>query len=195
MIEIDGSQKSGSGTIVRDAVSFSVLTSEEIHLINIRAKRKKPGLRPQHLKGVESCRQICEGKLEGATIGSREIRFRPGGKINGGKFDWNIGTAGSTTMLAFTVLPLALFAHKPSTCKVTGGLFQDFAPSAFHLKYILFPILRKMGGDVDLKIIRPGYVPKGGGIIKINISPQKKKIKPIVLLEQGKISEIRLITS
>jgi len=160
-------------------------------LINIRAKRKRPGLRPQYLKGVEACSQICEGKLEGATLGSREIRFRPGGKINGGKFDWDIGTAGSTTMLAFTVLPLALFAHKPSTYKVTGGLFQDFAPSAFHLKYILFPILRKMGGDVDLKIIRPGYVPKGGGIIKIKVGPQKEKIRPITLLEQGKISEIR----
>jgi len=191
MIKIDGSQKSGSGTIVRDAVSFSVLTGKEIHLINIRAKRKKPGLRPQHLKGVEACRQICQGKLEGVKIGSREIRFRPGGKINGGKFDWDIGTAGSTTMLAFTVLPLALFAPKPSTYEITGGLFQDFAPSAFHLKYVLFPILRKMGVDVDLKIIRPGYVPKGGGMIEIKVSPQKEKIRPIVMPEQGKISQIR----
>jgi len=72
-IKIDGSYKSGSGTIVRDAVSLSVLTSQEIHLINIRAKREKPDLRDQHLKGVEACSQICQGKLKGAKIGSREI--------------------------------------------------------------------------------------------------------------------------
>jgi len=191
MIKIDGSQKSGSGTIVRDAVSLSVLTCQELHLTNIRAKRKKPGLRPQHLKGVEACSQICQGKLEKARVGSEEIRFIPGRNIRGGRFDWDIGTAGSTTMLAFTVLPLALFASKSSTYKITGGLFQDFAPSAFHLKYVLFPILRKMGVDVDLEIIRPGYVPRGGGVIELRVSPQREKIKPIVLLEQGRADTIR----
>jgi RNA 3'-terminal phosphate cyclase len=32
MIEIDGSQKSGSGTIVRDAVSFSVLLGKDLQV-------------------------------------------------------------------------------------------------------------------------------------------------------------------
>jgi RNA 3'-terminal phosphate cyclase (ATP) len=191
MLKIDGGQKSGSGTIVRDAIALAVLTSQDIHLTNIRAKREKPGLRPQHLKGVEASRQICRGKLEGATVGSREITFRPGKKIRGGRFDWNIGTAGSTTMLALTTLPSALFAEEPSTYTIVGGLFQDFAPSLFHLKYVLSPILKMMGIDADLEIIQPGYVPKGGGIIKVRVRPQKKRLRPIALLEQGKISEIR----
>lgn len=54
MIEIDGSQKSGSGTIVRDAVLFSVLVGKNLHLKNIRAQRDRPGLRAQHLKGLEA---------------------------------------------------------------------------------------------------------------------------------------------
>ena len=49
MIHIDGGQKSGSGTIVRFAVGLATLLGEELHLTNIRAKREKPGLRPQHL--------------------------------------------------------------------------------------------------------------------------------------------------
>jgi len=191
MVEIDGSEKSGSGTIVRDAISLSVLTYQEIHLRNIRAKREKPGLRPQHLKGVEACSQVCQGKIEGAKVGSRETRFIPGRKIRGGKFNWDIGTAGSTSMLASAVLPLALFAQKPSTYKITGGLFQDFAPSLFQLKYVLFPILKKMGINADLEIIQPGYVPRGGGVIKIRVSPLKDKLKPLTLLEQGKITEIK----
>jgi len=191
VIKIDGAQRSGSGTIVRDAVSLAVLTCQEIYLENIRAKRDKPGLRPQHLKGVEASSQICQGKLQGARVGSRQISFRPGNKIRGGSFSWDIGTAGSTTMLALTVLPLALFAERPSTYKITGGLFQDFAPSPFHLKYVLLPVLRKMGVDADLKIIRPGYVPKGGGIIEMKVNPQRERLKAITLLEQGKIEKIR----
>ncbi len=191
MIEVDGGQKSGSGTIVRDAVSLSVLIGQEVYLKNIRAKRDKPGLRPQHLKGVEACSQICQGRLEGAKVGSSEVRFTPGEEISGGNFNFDIGTAGSTTMLALILLPISLFAKRPSTYRITGGLFQDFAPSAYHLKYVLFPILKEMGVDADLEIIQPGYVPRGGGVIGIKIKPQREKLRPIVLLEQGKITEIR----
>lgn len=191
MIEIDGSQKSGSGTIVRDAVSLSILTGQELYLKNIRERRDKPGLRPQHLKGVEACSQICQGKLEGAKVGSKEIKVWPGGKISGGNFNFDIGTAGSTTMLASILLPLSLFAERASTYTITGGLFQDFAPSAYHLKYVLFPVLKEMGVDADFEIIQPGYVPRGAGVIGIKIRPQREQLRPTVLLEQGKITEIK----
>lgn len=191
MIEIDGSQKSGSGTIVRDSVPFSVLVGKNLHLKNIRAKRDKPGLRAQHLKGIEASAQICRGRLEGAKVGSKEITFTPGGQIKGGHFNWDIGTAGSTTMLALCVIPLALFADSTSTYKITGGLFQDFAPSVYHLKYILVPLLREMGADLDLEIIQPGYVPEGKGQIEVKVNPLKNHLKPLTLTDQGKLSEIQ----
>jgi RNA 3'-terminal phosphate cyclase (ATP) len=91
MIEIDGSQESGSGTIVRDAVSFSVLPGKDLHIKNIRAKRDKPGLRTQHLKAIEASAQICRGRLEGAEVGSSEIIFRPGKKIGDGASEKELG--------------------------------------------------------------------------------------------------------
>lgn len=191
MIEIDGSRKSGSGTIVRDCISFSVLAGKDIHLTNIRAKRSKPGLRPQHLKGLEACAQICQGRLEGAAVGAKEFTFRPGKVIRGGKYEWNIGTAGSTTMLAMAVIPLALFAEGPSTYKISGGLFQDFAPSAFHLKFVLLPVLQQMGVEVNLKIISPGYVPQGSGQIELYIKPLKQGLKSLSLADQGQVTEIK----
>ena len=145
MLEIDGSEQSGSGTIVRDAVPFCILTGQEIHLRNIRAKRDKPGLRPQHLKVLEAAASLCGGKLDGGTVGSKEIWFHPGKAIKGGTFNWDIGTAGSTAMLALSLIPLGLFADGPSTYRMTGGLFQDFAPSLFHLKHVLLPTVRKHG--------------------------------------------------
>jgi len=191
MINIDGGQKSGSGTIVRFAVGLATLLGEQLHLTNIRAKREKPGLRPQHLKALQALRQICQGSLDGGEIGSAEIWFRPGGEVKGGHYEWDIGTAGSTTLLAMTLLPAACFSKGDISFKLSGGLFQDFAPSAYHMQYVLFPVLRSMGITVELKIIRPGYVPRGGGIIGVGVEPVKGKLKPIRLPAQGKVTEVQ----
>ena len=59
MIEIDGAQQSGSGTIVRYAVALSALLGQPLRLFNARAKREKPGLRPQHLSAVLACAELC----------------------------------------------------------------------------------------------------------------------------------------
>jgi len=94
-------------------------------------------------------------------------------------------------LLTMTLLPAALFATGNVRLKISGGLFQDFAPSAYHVQYVLFPLLQKMGIAAGVKIVRPGYVPRGGGIIEVEIEPVKGKIEPIKLPEQGKMVEIR----
>ena len=190
MIHIDGAQKSGSGTIVRFAVGLAILLGEELHLTNIRAKREKPGLRPQHLKSIQALKQICQGTIDGDEIGSMEIWFKPGGEVKSGYYEWDIGTAGSTTLLAMTLLPAACFSSGTMSFKICGGLFQDFAPSAYHMQYVLFPVLEKMGITARLSIIRPGYVPRGGGIIQVEIEPVTGKIKPIRLSSQGDVTGI-----
>lgn len=190
-LTVDGGQKSGSGTTVRYAVGLAALLGEELVLTNIRAKRDKPGLRPQHLKAIEAVAEMCQGSLEGAKVGAREIRFTPGGEMKGGKYQWDIGTAGSTTMLAMALLPLACFAQRASTFRISGGLFQDFAPSAYHMGHGLFPLLRQMGVRVELEIVRPGYVPRGGGIIELKVEPVKEKLKAVRWLDQGQVRAIR----
>jgi RNA 3'-terminal phosphate cyclase (ATP) len=190
MIYVDGAQKSGSGTIVRFAVGLATLLGEELHLTNIRAKREKPGLRPQHLRAIQALQQICQGSLDGGEIGSLEIRFKPGGRIGSGYYEWDIGTAGSTTLLAMTLLPSACFSPGTMSFKICGGLFQDFAPSAYHMQYVLFPMLKRMGITARLSVIRPGYLPRGGGIIQVEIEPVTGKIKPIKLSSQRNVTGI-----
>jgi RNA 3'-terminal phosphate cyclase (ATP) len=190
MIHIDGAQKSGSGTIVRFAVGLATLLGEELHLTNIRAKRENTGLRPQHLKSIQALKQICQGTIDGGKIGSMEIRFKPGGEVKSGDYEWDIGTAGSTTLLAMTLLPAACFASRTMSFKICGGLFQDFAPSAYHMQYVFFPVLEKMGIMARLSIIRPGYVPSGGGVIQVEIEPVTGKLEPIRLSCQGEVTGI-----
>ncbi len=178
MWTVDGGQKSGSGTIVRTGVAISALLGKPIRIHNIRAKRDNPGLRPQHLKAVEAAAALVQAELEGAGVGSRELLFRPKASALGGEFFWDIGTAGSTTMLALTLLPIAAFAKKPCVFRVRGGLFQDFAPSAFHTQHVLLPALRAMGLEGELFLLRPGYVPKGGGEIELRTRPCSGALAP-----------------
>src|SRR5512146_1165602 len=164
MLTIDGSRYSGSGTIVRQAVAFSALTGRAIHVVNARAKRQKPGLRPQHIRVIEAIAELVNGRTEGVAQGSQEFTFRPGPFKTGRHYYWDIGSAGSTTMLGLGILPVLAFAGSQITVELRGGLFQDFAPSAFHLQHVLLPMLRRMGLRAAVEIGRPGYVPRGDGI-------------------------------
>src|SRR5262249_9271134 len=179
MLHLDGSSFSGSGTIVRFGVPLAALTGQALHLTNVRARRDQPGLRPQHLKAVEAVSQLCQGTLEGGKVGSREFISRPGRVPTGGSFQWDIGTAGSTTMLALALLPVAAFAQGPQTFHLTGGLFQDFAPSAFHLQHALLPLVQRMGLHAELRLLRPGYVPRGGGSIALTVTPVQGQLRPL----------------
>ena len=190
MIKINGSTLSGSGTLLRYAVALATVKREPIHMINIRAKRLKPGLRPQHLLAVKACSMFSGGNVEGAAVDSQEIVYFPGNRLSGGDFRFDIGTAGSATMLAFTLIAPALFADTPSRFTIVGGLFQDFAPSFFHMQKVLVPLVKRMGADVNLIMEKPGYVPKGGGVMLAEVDPLKSSLKPLDMTHRGKVTEI-----
>jgi len=190
MIIVDGSKKSGSGTIVRYAVAIGALLQQPVKVFNVRAQRKQPGLRPQHLAAIRAVAELTGGNIEGGEVGADEFIFTPENKMSGGTFEWDIGTAGSTTMLVMTVLPLALITRDKIIGKITGGLFQDFAPSFFHMQQVLGPILWKMGVTMRVNMIRPGYVPVGNGILEIEIDPVRKSLQPLTLTDQGNIESV-----
>lgn len=180
MIDIDGSAHSGSGTIVRHAAAYAALTGQPIRVRNARAQRQRPGLRPQHLRAIQAIRDLVGGSLDGAEVGSRSFEFRPGNAEPAGRYAWDIGTAGSATMLALSVLPVLAFRGRGVQAEIRGGLFQDFAPSAFHLRHVIVPLLAQMGLAAQIEMIRPGYPPAGQGIIRLAVPPAARPLRPLV---------------
>ena len=130
-------------------------------------------------------------RVEGLAVGCQEFTFVPGSRIRGGTFRWDIGTAGSTTMLALGILPVACFAEQPVTARITGGVFQDFAPSPHHMEHVLVPLLARMGASCDLRLVRAGYVPRGEGVIEIRVHPVRNSLTPLSFTEQGAVREVR----
>jgi RNA 3'-terminal phosphate cyclase (ATP) len=190
MLAVDGAQQSGSGTIVCYAVALGALLGRPVRVFNARKRRRSPGLRPQHVTSIRACAAMCGATTEGLDVESTEFTFTPGPRIVGGTYDWNIGTAGSTTMLAFSVLPLACFADSPVRVRIEGGVFQDFAPSPYHLEHILSVLLRRMGVVVHFEVLRPGYVPRGAGIIELTVTPAPRTLQSLILTEPGVVREV-----
>lgn len=179
MIEIDGSRYSGSGTIVRQAVAYAALTGQAVHVRDARARRRHPGLRPQHLRAIQSISDMVSGALDGAEVASRSFTFRPGASEPAGRYVWDIGTAGSATMLALAVLPVMALRGRGVQAEIRGGLFQDFAPSVFHLQRVILPLLAQMGLTAELDMVRPGYVPAGEGIVRVVVPPAPRPLRPL----------------
>ncbi|MBX5327814.1 MAG: RNA 3'-terminal phosphate cyclase [Candidatus Bathyarchaeota archaeon] len=190
MIEIDGSQKSGSGTILRLSVALAAILGQPLHIYNIRQNRPQPGLRPQHLEAVLTAARLCDAELKGAELNSRELWFNPK-KVKGGKIEAEIGTAGSIPMLLLTVFPICAFAEKTVHLHVTkGGTDVSHAPTVNYVRFVLLPTLKRMGIDAFLTVQRYGYYPKGMGEVTVNVEPCKSP-KPFYAGNFGKIKAIR----
>jgi len=193
MIEIDGSKKSGSGTILRLSIALSAIKLQPLHIFNIRQSRPQPGLKHQHLETVLTAARICTAKVEGATLGSRELWFVPN-KINGGEFDAVIETAGSIPMLLMAVLPICLFANKPVHLHVAkGGTDTIHAPTINYLRNVLLPTLNLMGVRAEINVQKYGYYPKGAGEATMTVEPNNN-LRPIILDRFGEVKSIKGIS-
>jgi len=172
LINIDGSAGEGGGQVIRTALTLASITHKEVSIDNIRAGRPNPGLQPQHLMACKAVRNVCRGALEGAELGSRTLVFRPG-EIVGGKYDFDIGTAGSVTLVAQTLIPILLGASKESEMRITGGTHVMKSPGYDYFENVFLPAIRHMGASVESEIIRPGFYPRGGGRIELKVMPSK----------------------
>jgi RNA 3'-terminal phosphate cyclase (ATP) len=190
-VEIDGSSHSGSGTIVRLAVALSALGGAPVHVYNVRAARPRPGLARQHLEAVRALKELTAGEVSGAHLGSREFEFVPGALLPSGHHRFSIGSAGSATALALAVLPVLAFSPEAVEIEIEGGLFQDYAPSMFHLEHVIVPLLTRMDLEVEIAMLRPGYVPKGEGILRITLpGGTNGPLRPLELERAGPVERI-----
>jgi len=189
MIELDGSE--GGGQILRSALALSAITGRPFKLSNIRGGRPNPGLRPQHLTGVRAAASLCNAKVHGATIGSKELEFYPG-KLRAGNFEFDVGTAGAITLVLQTILPIAL--HAPDECrfKIAGGTNVAWAPTIEYVQHVLFPLLTKFGLRASMRVLAHGFYPAGGGLVQLSVRPSK--LSKIKLDRAGRFTEIGVWT-
>jgi len=189
MLEIDGSFGEGGGQVLRTSLSLSCLLNKPFRIFNIRTKRKKPGLMPQHLMGIRALKLISNARVEGDAVGSTELIFEPE-EVKAGDYLFDIGTAGSTSLLLQAIILPLIFAKSRSSLSLKGGTHVPFSPPFHYISEVFIPILKKLGIRIEAKIESYGFYPKGGGKVRVEIMPSSR-IKGMSFLERGGIKKLR----
>src|SRR5215210_9105276 len=185
MLTIDGSTGEGGGQIIRTSLALSLVTGKPFRVERVRANREKPGLRQQHLTAVRAAAEIGSADVEGAAVGAREFTFIPG-SVTPGDYVFNIGTAGSATLVLQAILPPLMIAARSSTVKLEGGTYNVHAPPYDFLEKTFLPLVNRMGAQVLIELERYGFYPPGGGRFAVLIEPAAKTQR-LDLLERGGI--------
>ena len=188
MIEIAGDTGEGGGQLTRMAVAFAAVTGQALRLTKIRARRSKPGLAPQHLTALRAVAALAGGEIEGLVLGATEVTFRPGA-LRGGDYVFDVGTAGSITLLVQALLPVMVASRAPVTVRLVGGTDVRMAPPLDYLRYVLLPLLARFGVTAALDVERRGYYPRGGGAVRLSVSPSA--LRPAGRIEPGPLRSMR----
>jgi RNA 3'-terminal phosphate cyclase (ATP) len=187
LIELDGSFGEGGGQILRTSLALSLLTGKPFHLRNIRAGRAKPGLQPQHLMSVRAAAAVGRAQTRGDSKGSSDLEFTPG-PVRPGRYRFDIGTAGATGLVLHTLyLPLALGAAGPSDLTLVGGTHVSTSPCFHFLDTTWRRYVELLGSRLTLKMVRPGFYPRGGGVVEIHLEPCAR-LRGLPVLERGPVT-------
>lgn len=182
MIEIDGSTGEGGGQLLRTAVALSAITGRQLRVFRIRARRERPGLAAQHVAAVRAVGALCEARIDGLERGSQTIEFDPGAP-RAGTHVFEIGTAGSVTLVLQALMPVMLAAPARTAVRVTGGTDVRAAPPFDYLREVLLPLLHRIGVRARVDVVRRGYYPGGGGEVECEVEPST--LQPVDLGESG----------
>ncbi len=169
MIELDGSYLEGGGSIARIALALSTITQQPFEITNIRKNRPQPGLKNQHLFCIKALEKLCNAQVEGASLGSTSLKYTPG-KIEGKTINIDIQTAGSISLFLQAVLLPSMFADKPVKLDIIGGTDGKWSAPMDYFSNVFLPQLQKYA-DIECKLIKRGYYPKGNGKVQLKINP------------------------
>lgn len=192
-IKIDGSFGEGGGQILRTALSLSAITKKPFEIYNIRSNRKTPGLSHQHLQAVNATARICSAEVMGNQLRSTALTFYPG-ETQSGDYHFNIGTAGSVSLVLQTVFYPLSRADKPSSITIVGGTHVSHSPCVDYLNQQWLCYLKKIGFEAEIHTLNAGFYPRGGGEVLVKILPKRPQ-HPLHIENRGHLVQIKGIST
>jgi len=183
---IDGSFGEGGGQILRTTLALSALLGRPVRIVNIRAKRPRPGLQRQHLTSVKAVAEVAGARVDGLQLGSTEITFWPG-RLRSGHFRFDIGTAGSITLVLQAVLPVLVYAPGRVEIEIRGGTDVPWSPPIDYVRFVLSRLLERMGYVFRIILRRRGHYPRGGGVVVVEVPQPPGQLEPARLDTAGPV--------
>jgi RNA 3'-phosphate cyclase len=219
---LDGSILEGGGQLIRTALSLSCIIKAPVKITQIRQNRPKPGLAAQHLAGARLVSMISSGTLKGDEIGSTELEHTSGVFALKSRYLADCGTAGAITLLLQVslpclVVPISYAISDPTeepkaadkgcntVVEYRGGTNVIFSPPIDHTIHVFLPLLGRMiemRNSLRISVLRRGFYPRGGGIVKLNMSnknslniaeQQQHRVSAINLTDRGQVTAVRAV--
>ncbi len=159
---LDGSFGEGGGQMLRTALGLSAALGRPFAMINVRTKRRRPGLQTQHLLAVKALGELTDAVVEGAAIGSTRLLFKPRRKPKG-RIEALAGTAASIALIAQPLI-IAAYSHEGQiSADLEGGTDVPMAPTVDYVTLVEQPTLKGIGVSFALEVKARGFYPRGGG--------------------------------
>lgn len=202
MILLDGAYGEGGGQMLRTALALSMLTGQPFRIEGIRQGRPVPGLKAQHLHIVHALRQMSDCRVSDVKVGATELEFTPG-RLRGGDYSLDVGTAGAIPLMLQTLIPVCLFAGAPVTWTLRGGTDVPGAMTLTFWQKVLLPYFQPYAGQLSLELSRLGFTPKGGGEVTLRVTPRYRQTEwqveaaaapPLDAAQRGDLQGITLIS-
>jgi RNA 3'-terminal phosphate cyclase-like protein len=200
VVHLDGCQH------FRQRLVLSTLSGKAMHIDSIRSDDQHPGLREYEASLLRLFEKISNGcKIEINETGTR-LRYKPGFVTNADSSGHSVvHDCGTSRSIGYFLEPLcvvALFGKYPLSITLRGITNDAVDVGVDMWRTVTLPLLRQIvgshgddssiQGSFELKIVKRGSSPLGGGEIQLKVPIiRKKTIPPISMLEEGLVKRVR----
>ena len=174
MLTLDGSRGEGGGQVLRVALALAASLQRPVHVARVRARRPRPGLRPQHLAVVRALAEVTDADVRGDALDSTEVTFVPRG-LRAGEYRVDVSavkeSAGAVTLVLQALLLPLMRAGATSRLTLLGGTHVPWSPPFPYLAEVFLPAVTALGVRARVDLARWGWYPAGGGEVAAEIAP------------------------
>ncbi|CAI5534648.1 unnamed protein product [Closterium sp. Naga37s-1] len=178
---------------LRQRLVYATLSGRAIRIDDIRAEAESPGLTEYEASLLRLLEKISNGCVVEINETGTKLRYRPGVLSGGRNLTHDCGTSRAIGYFLQPLFVLGLFGKKPLHITLKGVTNDDRDPSIDTLRTATLPILKRFGvdmADVELKLVRRGAPPLGGGEVMLRL-PIVKQLEPVVWEDEGLVKRVR----
>ncbi|EEY66529.1 RNA 3'-terminal phosphate cyclase, putative [Phytophthora infestans T30-4] len=192
-IVLNGGDGEGGGQLLRIATALAAVTRRVVRVHSIRANRKAPGLRSQHLSTIELVAALSAGgELSGARLNSTDLTFDARSALlsasKGEAFNGASRTGGSISLMLQGALPVLAFRDNSTQLNLRGGTHVGFSPTIDFMQLPLCSLLSRFGLVYNVEVSKRMFFSGGGpsGQVQVSVnSIGQKTLQAIDLTESS----------